>query len=84
MATQAMAAGDVVISQLYVGGGFAASGTLPESLYSQDFVELHNRTNAPVSINGWTVQQASVTGVNWARITLPNVTIRGGYYPIRR
>jgi hypothetical protein len=84
LATQAHAAGDVVISQLYVGGGFAASGTLPESLYSQDFVELHNRTNAPVSINGWTVQQASVTGTNWAPIVLPNVTIpAGGYYLIR-
>ncbi|MFO0830537.1 MAG: lamin tail domain-containing protein [Phycisphaerales bacterium] len=83
LATQVQAAGDVVISQLYIGGGFAA-GTLPESLYQNDFIELHNRTNAAVSINGWSVQYAAVTGVNWTRIALPNVSIpAGGYYLIR-
>ncbi len=83
LASQVQAAGDVVISQLYIGGGFSA-GALPESLYQNDFIELHNRTNAAVSINGWSVQYAAVTGTSWSRIALPNVSIpAGGYYLIR-
>ncbi|HET9396789.1 MAG TPA: lamin tail domain-containing protein, partial [Nitrospiraceae bacterium] len=52
----AHAAGDVVISQVYGGGG--NSGAALQS----DFVELFNRSSAPVSLSGWSVQYASATG----------------------
>jgi predicted extracellular nuclease len=47
---------DVVISQVYGGGGNA---TAP---YRNDFVELFNRGSAPVSLAGWSIQYASATG----------------------
>ena len=84
LACNAFGVGDVVISAAYTGGGFAAAGALPASAYQNDFVELHNRTNAAVSINGWSLQQASVTGTTWNKLTLPNVSIpAGGYYLVR-
>ena len=52
----AHAAGDVVISQVYGGGG---NSNAP---LQNDFVELFNRSSAPVSISGWSVQYASATG----------------------
>ena len=52
----AQAAGDVVISQVYGGGG--NSGAPLQS----DFVELFNRSSGPVSLSGWSVQYASATG----------------------
>src|SRR4051812_21925609 len=45
--------GDVVISQVYGGGGNA------NAPYNHDFVELFNRGAAPVVIGGWTVQYAA-------------------------
>ncbi|MEV0587611.1 ExeM/NucH family extracellular endonuclease [Nonomuraea sp. NPDC050310] len=48
--------GDVVISQVYGGGGNTGAP------YTHDFVELFNRSSAPVSLNGWSVQYASATG----------------------
>ena len=43
---------DVVISQVYGGGG---------SLYSHDYVELHNRGTSDVNVNGWSVQFGAAT-----------------------
>ncbi len=40
----------VVISAFFGGGGNAGS------LSNVDYVELHNRTNAPVNIRGWSIQ----------------------------
>ncbi|MBG0817664.1 ExeM/NucH family extracellular endonuclease [Planomonospora sp. ID82291] len=55
--TPALAApGTVVISQVYGGGG---SGGAP---FANDFVELFNRSAAPVSLDGWSVQYGSATG----------------------
>ncbi len=47
---------DVVISQVYGGGGG------PGSLYRQDFIELFNRTAAPIDLSGWSIQYAGTTG----------------------
>ena len=55
-ACSAHAAGNVVISQVYGGGG---NGSAP---YQNDFVELFNRSASPVSLAGWSVQYASATG----------------------
>jgi uncharacterized protein len=52
----AHAAGDVVISQVYGGGGNA------NAPYQNDFVEIFNRSAAPVNIAGWSLQYASATG----------------------
>ncbi|WP_307848442.1 ExeM/NucH family extracellular endonuclease [Microbispora oryzae] len=48
--------GTVVISQVYGGGGNAGAP------YTNDFVELFNRSGATVSLDGWSVQYASATG----------------------
>jgi predicted extracellular nuclease len=54
----ASAAGQVVISQVYGGGGNSGA-TL-----TNDFIELHNDTSVPVSVDGWSVQYASSTGTS--------------------
>lgn len=51
------ASSDVVISQVYGGGG--GSG----ATYNRDFVEIFNRGATAVSLTGKTVQYASATGV---------------------
>jgi hypothetical protein len=71
----------VVISQIY--GRSNVSG----STFRSDFVELHNRTSAPVNIGGWTLQYASATNTTTFGIsaTIPaNTTIAaGGYFLIQ-
>jgi endonuclease G len=49
----------VVISQIYGGGGNS------NATYQNDYVQLYNRTDAPVDISGWTLQYASSTGTSW-------------------
>ena len=72
---------DVVISQVYGGGGNAGA------IYTNDFVELFNRGSSAVSLAGWTVQYASATGTgnfgaNTAQLTeiLPAATLQPGQY----
>ena len=66
--------GSIVISQVYGGGGGA------NPTYGNDFIELHNRGAASVSVNGWAVQYASATGTAWSKTALPNVSILPGAY----
>ena len=54
----ALAVGNVVISQVYGGGGNTGA-TL-----KTDFIELSNRSFVPVSLAGWSVQYASSAGTN--------------------
>ena len=68
----------VVISQVYGGGGNSGA-TL-----KNDFIELHNTTATPISINGWSVQYASSTGSSWTNKTNLTGTIApGGYFLIQ-
>ncbi|HJU99836.1 MAG TPA: ExeM/NucH family extracellular endonuclease [Burkholderiaceae bacterium] len=70
-------ASDVVISQVYGGGGNAGA------TYKNDFIELFNRGASPVSLNGWSVQYASAAsaaGTAWQVTPLPNVTLQPGQY----
>ncbi|NWJ94427.1 MAG: lamin tail domain-containing protein [Chloroflexi bacterium] len=46
----------LVISQVYGGGGNSGA------TYSNDFIELFNRGNTTVSLDGWSVQYASASG----------------------
>lgn len=68
---------DVVISQVYGGGGNAGA------TYKNDFIELYNRGSAPVSLSGWSVQYASSTGSSWQVTTLSGSIQPGGYYLVQ-
>jgi predicted extracellular nuclease len=46
----------VVISQVYGGGGNSGAP------FTNDFVELHNLSDLPVSLTGWSLQYSSATG----------------------
>ncbi|MEW9529377.1 ExeM/NucH family extracellular endonuclease [Microbispora sp. NPDC049125] len=48
--------GTVVISQVYGGGGNSGAP------FTNDYVELFNRSAATVSLDGWSLQYASATG----------------------
>ena len=71
---------DVVISQVYGGGGNAGA------TYTHDFIELFNRGSAPVSLSGLSLQYTSATGTGHfgsgaSLITeLPAVTLQPGQY----
>ncbi|MGH3648583.1 MAG: lamin tail domain-containing protein, partial [Micromonosporaceae bacterium] len=57
---------DIVISQVYGGGGNSGA------TYTHDFVELYNRSETAVSVDGWSVQYASGTGTgHFANNTTP-------------
>ncbi|HEY3449874.1 MAG TPA: lamin tail domain-containing protein [Myxococcales bacterium] len=50
----------VVISQVYGGGGNSGAQ------FTNDFVELHNRSTNPVDVTNWSVQYTSATGTSWS------------------
>jgi endonuclease G len=64
----------VVISQVYGGGGNAGS------TWKNDFIELFNRGNTPVSLAGMSVQYASAAGTTWQVTPLTAVTLAPGQY----
>jgi lamin tail-like protein len=68
---------DVVISQLYGGGGNSGGQ------FTHDFVELFNRGASSVAIDGWTVQYASASGNSWAAANLAGTILPGGYYLVQ-
>lgn len=71
------ASAQVVISQVYGGGG-ATTGT---PTWQNDYVELFNPTASPVSIAGWTVRYAAATGTSWTAATaIGTVTLQPGQY----
>lgn len=74
LATPAFAASDIVISQVYGGGG--NSGATLKS----DFIELFNRSDAAVTLTNWSVQYASTAGSSWQVTRLPTVTLEPGKY----
>ncbi|MDP3504751.1 MAG: lamin tail domain-containing protein [Myxococcales bacterium] len=69
--------GSVVISQVYGGGGNAGATFL------NDFVELHNRGTAAVSLAGWSIQYASSTGNTWQVASLSGSIGAGGYFLVQ-
>jgi hypothetical protein len=68
----------VVISQVYGGGGNA------NAPYTHDFVELHNRGATPVDVTGWSVQYASATGTTWNVTTLSGTIAAGDFYLVQQ
>ena len=72
------ASGQVVISQVYGGGGNAGA------TYKNDFVELFNPTKNPVSLVGWSLQYASSTGSSWTnRTNLSGTIAPGGFFLVQ-
>jgi len=69
---------DVVISQVYGGGGIA------NAALASDFVELLNRGTDAVSIDGWSIQYASAKGVSWQVAPLVGTILPGHYFLIQQ
>lgn len=69
---------DVVISQVYGGGGNTGA-TL-----RNDFIELFNRGAQTVSLAGWSVQYSSSTGIYWQVTNLTGSIAPGGYYLVQQ
>lgn len=67
----------LVISQVYAGAGCSTPGC---SLYQNDFIEIFNPTNAPVNLDGWSVQYAGSSGQTWQVTFLPNFNLQPGQY----
>jgi predicted extracellular nuclease len=68
---------DVVISQVYGGGGNSGAP------YSNDFIELFNRSTGPVTLTGWSVQYGSAAGTTWATTALSGTLAPGSYYLVQ-
>jgi len=64
---------DIVISQLYGGGGAAVGST-----YTNDFVELFNRGATAVDVTGWSIQYASAAGTGLFGATTVVITPLSG------
>ncbi len=69
----------LVISEVYGGGGNSGA-TL-----THDFIELHNPTSVPVSVDGWSVQYRSASGSSTAAVTrLTGSVAPGGHYLVQQ
>jgi uncharacterized protein (TIGR03437 family) len=55
---------NVVISQIYAGGGNTGAQ------YTNDFVELFNRTSSAIDVSNWSIQTATATGITWTVVRL--------------
>jgi uncharacterized protein len=70
--------GDVVISQVYGGGGNASAP------FQSDFIEIFNRGVTPVNLSGWSVQYQSAAGTGaWQVTPLTGTIAPGGYYLVK-
>jgi len=76
-ASDARADGEIVISQMYGGGGNTGADL------TNDFIELFNRGITPVNVTGWTVQYAVSFGSTWTSTPLTGTIPVGGYYLIQ-
>jgi len=70
----------VLISQVYGGGGNFGP---PVSTFTNDFVELFNKSNAPVDVTGWSIQYASAGGAFNQKVDLTGVIPAGRYFLIQ-
>lgn len=75
--TSTSSATNVVISQIYGGGGNASAS------YQNDFVELFNPTASAVTISTWSVQYASSSGTSWTPVNLTGTIQPYHYYLVK-
>ncbi len=67
----------LVLSQVYGGGGNSGAP------YTNDFVVIHNRSNASVSVAGFSIQYGSSGGTTWSVTPLTGSIAAGGYYLVK-
>ena len=67
---------NVVISQIYAGGGLWWSD------FSNDYVELHNPGTTPAQLDGWSLQLTGGSGARWTVVPLKGIIPAKGYYLI--
>jgi predicted extracellular nuclease len=72
-----VASNAVLLSEVYGGGGNAGA------TFTNDFIELYNRSAASVSLSGWSVQYASSTGSSWQVTPLSGSIPGGGNYLVQ-
>jgi lamin tail-like protein len=68
---------DVVVSQIYGGGGNAGA------TFRNDYVELFNGGSGTVDLSGWTVQYATAAGTTWQTTALSGTIAPGRYYLVQ-
>jgi predicted extracellular nuclease len=68
---------DVVISQVYGGGGNSGA------TFTNDFIELFNRGTAPVDLSGWSVQYAAAAGTSYQVTALAGSIAVGAHYLVQ-
>jgi len=73
----AVVSAQVVISQVYAGGGSYSS------TYKHDFVELFNRGTTYVSVTGWSIGFKQYDFQSWSDTTLYGVIPPGGYFLVK-
>jgi hypothetical protein len=71
------AAPDVVVSQVYGGGGNVGA------IFRNDYVELFNAGAVSVDLSGWTLQYATAPGTTWQTTALSGAVAPGHYYLVR-
>ncbi|HYP05634.1 MAG TPA: lamin tail domain-containing protein [Bryobacteraceae bacterium] len=69
---------DIVVSQVYGGGGNAGAPL------RNDFIELFNRGALPVNVTGWSVQYGSATGADWQVTPLSGTIEPRRYYLVQQ
>lgn len=73
----ALSQNNVVISQVYGGGGNSGA------TYLYDYIELYNPTSSAVDLSSYSIQYASSTGSNWNVTNLTGTIQPGHYFLIR-
>lgn len=76
-ATHAAGSSDVVISQIYGGGGNAGA------TFRNDYVELFNAGSGGIDLAGWTVQYATAAGTTWQATALTGTIAPGRSYLVQ-
>ena len=75
--TARSASPDVVVSQVYAGGGNAGAS------FTHDYVELFNRGSTTIDLSTWTIQYASAAGTTWQATALTGSIAPGRYYLVQ-
>lgn len=75
--TARSASPDVVVSQVYAGGGNSGAP------FTHDFVELFNRGSTTIDVSGWSIQYASAAGTTWQVTSLTGSIAPGRHYLVQ-
>src|SRR5829696_349246 len=69
----------VVINEVYGGGGNA------NAPYTNDFVELYNKSASPVTMTAWSIQYTSANGTTWGsnKVTFSGTIPANGYFLVQ-